>query len=346
LALKLRTLILAPVVALAVAGCGGSDNDPAAVSQVKNAFSKSIGTAVVDVDFGANLQGGQSIKGPVSLKLSGPYKSNGKTKLPSFDWNIAVSGSGANFDGRLTSTGDDLYLGFQGQSYDVGKDTIARYNQTLAQGRTTKRKSFQEFGVDPGSWVKGAKNEGDANIAGTPTTHVSASVNFNKVLDDLNTLVRKAGSSVPGATGTPRQLTAKQRKQFTDAVKSSSFDVYVGKADGKLRRLALTVQFDIPKDQRSSAGGVKGGTLNLSIQYAKVGQPQTIQAPANPKPLSELLGTLGGAAGLGSGSGGSGGGTSSGASPSSKQFDAYSKCLDSAPSGDVNALQRCTALLK
>jgi hypothetical protein len=343
LALKARSLILVPLAALLVAGCGGTDNDPAAVSLVKNAFARPIGSAIVNVDFGANLQGSQSLKGPVSLKLSGPYTSNGRTRLPSFDWNIALSGGGANFDGRLTSTGDNLYLGFQGQSYDIGKATIARYNEALAQGKTTQRKSLRDFGVDPAGWIKGAKDEGDATVAGTQTKHVSASIDFDKLLNDLNSLIRKAGSSVTGARP-PAQLTPAQRKQFTEAIKSSSFDVYVGKADGKVRRLALAVEFAVPKSRQSSSAGLKGGTLNISIQYSNVGQPQKVTAPANTKPLSDLLGKLGGAASLGGSSGS--GGTSSGASPSSKQFQAYSKCLDSAPSGDVNALQRCSQLLK
>ena len=74
------------------------------------------------------------------MQLSGPYKSNGRTKLPSFDWTIAFTGGGANFDGRLTSTGDDVFVGFQGQNYDAGTNVIARYNQTLdrrdAEGMT------------------------------------------------------------------------------------------------------------------------------------------------------------------------------------------------------------------
>jgi hypothetical protein len=349
---KLRLPILAVVAALLVAGCGGSDNDPGAVALVKNAFSKSIGSANVNVGLSADLKGSQQLNGPVSLKLSGPYKTNGKTKLPSFDWNIAVSGGGANFDGRLTSTGDNVYLGFQGQSYEVGADTVARYNQALAQqSGAAKRKSLTDFGIDPASWVKGAKEEGDANVGGTATKHVSASIDFDKLLIDLNSIVKKAGGSVAGRT--PPQLTSSERKQFTDAIKSSSFDIYVGKADGKIRRVALKIDFSVPKKSQSGSGGLKSGTLNFSVQYSNVGAPQTIQAPTNVKPISELLSKLGGASalggsGLGGSSGGSagGGGTSSGASPSSKQFQAYSKCLDSAPAGDAAALTRCSQLLK
>src|SRR5256885_4840128 len=126
----LRAPLLAALAALLLAGCGGTDNDPAAVSLVQNAFSRSIGSANVEVDISANLQGGQTVNGPVSLKLSGPYKSNGSTKLPAFDWNIAAAGGGANLDGRLTSTGDDAFLTFQGQAADARRDSVARCNQS------------------------------------------------------------------------------------------------------------------------------------------------------------------------------------------------------------------------
>src|SRR3954449_12801215 len=252
--MRIATLPLLAV--LPFSGCGGGGNDPGAVSLVKNAFGKPIGSAVVSIDFNANLQGSRSLKGPVSVKLTGPYQTNGNSKLPSFDWPLAISGAGTNFDGRLTSTGDDLYIGFQGQSYDVGRATIARYNQALAQQRTaTKTRSLSQFGIDPASWVKGAHDEGDATVAGTRTTHVSASIDFDKLLIDLNALVRKAGSSVSGGQA-PVQLTAADRKQFTEAIKSSSFDVYVGKADGKVRRVSVTVQFAIPKSRQSKTNGV------------------------------------------------------------------------------------------
>jgi hypothetical protein len=343
-ALKLRAPLLAALAGLLlVAGCGGSDNDPGAVSLVKSAFSRTIGSADVAVDVGANLQGG-SVSGPVSLKLSGPYKSNGSTKLPAFDWNIAASGGGANFDGRLTSTGDDVFLNFQGQTYDIGRDNVARYNQALTQTGAPKRKSLKDFGIDPAAWVKGAKREGSASVAGVQTTHVSASIDFDKLLQDLNALAKKAGSTTAAARSVP-QLTASDRKQFTDAVKSSSFDVYVGKSDGKVHRLALSVQFDIPKKNQSRTNGVKGGTLNFSVQFSNVGRSVQVTAPSGARPLSDLVGKLGGAAALGGAAGGAGGSGGT-PSPSSKQFQAYSKCLDSAPAGDATALQKCAALLK
>ena len=115
-------------------------------------------------------------------------------------------------------------------------------------------------------------------------------------------------------------------------------DVYVGKVDGKVRRVALTVDFSIPKKQRSRTNGVKSGTLSFSIQYSNVGKPVTIQAPSNAKPLSDLVAQLGGSQ--------KSTGSATLPPPSQKQLDAYRKCLDKASTGDLNALQRCNSLLK
>jgi hypothetical protein len=91
--------------------------------------------------------------------------------------------------------------------------------------------------------------------------------------------------------------------------------------------------------------------VRFSLQFANVGQPATVTAPTDAKPLSELQsqlgnGGLGGLGGSGGGSSGSGGGSSgSGSSPSSQQFQKYADCLQKA-NGDQAAIQKCSALLK
>jgi hypothetical protein len=134
----------------------------------------------------------------------------------------------------------------------------------------------------------------------------------------------------------------------------------VGKSDSKIRRLSVSVDFEIPSSARSQFQGASGGTLTFSIDFAKVGETKTITPPTNAKPISELqqqLGGLGGGLGglggsgsgsSGSGSGGSGSGSSGsgGSNPSQSQFDKYSKCLQNADPSDTTAIQKCAQLLK
>jgi hypothetical protein len=118
-------------------------------------------------------------------------------------------------------------------------------------------------------------------------------------------------------------------------------------------------------------GGIEGGSLRFSIEFADVNGDQTVEAPANSRPLSELTSQLGAGA-LNGGLGGLGGGAPSGeqeqppagsaeppaagggagtprtpqAPPGVENFQNYANCLDQAEPDDTEALQRCSALLQ
>jgi hypothetical protein len=89
-----------------------------------------------------------------------------------------------------------------------------------------------------------------------------------------------------------------------------------------------------------------------------VGQPQTVTAPANPRPIAELQQQLGGlvpgglggsgtgSGGAGGSSGGSGSGGSGGSTPTPAQLQKYSQCLQAANPSDSAAIQKCSKFLK
>src|SRR4051794_16692302 len=358
-----RLLLVVSVLSLAlVAGCGGggggSSEDARAL--IDKAFSTPLQSADMTLNVQAKIDGVAALSQPISLKVAGPYQSNGKGKLPSFNWQVSVSGGGQAFSGGIISTGDNAFVNFQGTNYEVGKEQVAQVNSQL--GQQTGSKSLKDFGIDPQSWVKDPQDEGDEDVNGVSTTHVSAGVDVAKMLSDFNKTIQQAG----GAMGTraPSQLTADQISQVTQVVKNPKFDVYVGKDDSKIRRLAVSVDFEIPSEARSQFQGAEGGNLTFSIDFAKVGEQKTITAPANAHPISELqqqlgglgggLGGLGGSGSSGSGSGGSGssgsGGSGSsgsgGSTPTPAQFEKYSKCLQNADPSDTGAIQKCAQLLK
>ena len=357
----LRLLLLAlAAVALAVgfAGCGGGSSKNA-MTLLRRGFSTPIHSANVTIDLGAEVQGLPTLSKPIQIKLSGPYQSNGPKKLPSLNWTLNFSGGGQTFSAGVISTGDNAFVNFQGTNYEVGRQVIAKYNQTLAQRGPSAKSGFKQFGVDPLSWVKGASDQGDATVAGVTTTHVSAGLDVGKFFGDLNKILAKARGGVSG--GTAQQLTKQQIDQVAKVLKDPKFDVYVAKGDGTLRRVSVSFGIDVPKSAQTSSGGVKSANVTLSVEFAAVGEPQHIQAPANVRPISELTKQLGGLGGIGSALGGAlggaGGGTGGGAgstggtggggsSPSSQQYKLYAACLNKAKPSDVAAIQRCAGLLK
>jgi hypothetical protein len=348
----LRAVLALSALALLalVAGCGGGGGSSQdAKDTINKAFSHPIKSAVVNLQFSAKVNGVAQLQQPVQLKLSGPFQSNGKSKLPSLNWQASVSGGGQSFSGGLISTGDNAYVSFQGTNYEVGKQQVAQINQQL--GSQTQGKTLKDFGIDPQNWVTNEETKGDENVNGVNTTHVQAGLDVAKMLTDLNKTINQAGSAV-GGTST-QQLTPQQIDQIKKIVQNPKFDVYVGKDDDTLRRLNVNVDFSIPDNQKSQFNGATGGSITFSLDFSKVGEQQTISPPPNPKPISELqgsLGALGGASGGGGSSGGSkgssGSGGSSGSSPSAAQFQKYSKCIEKADPSNTAAIQKCAQLLK
>jgi hypothetical protein len=345
-----RTLLVLAVAlgASVLAACGGGSSSDVK-STLDKAFSTPIKTARIDLEVTLQLDGVKSVNGPVKLSVQGPYESGGNQTIPKADWDIAASASGQNFSAGFISTGDNAWVGFQGQNYEVGTQAVAQINQQIKQAAgKNKNKGLSQFGIDPRNWLKDAKDEGTDKVAGVQTKHVSAALDVGRFLDDLNAVVKKAG----GTTGAAAQITPEQKKQVQDVVKNPRFDVYVGQSDNVIRRLSADLSFTVPSAKQTQLGGLKSGTLSFSIEFADVGKPQKITVPQNAKPLAQLTSQLGGLGSvLGGGTGSSGAGTSgsgsSGSSgPSSKALEAYSQCLQKANPSKPAELQKCSNLLK
>src|SRR3954454_10006008 len=196
---RLLLLGLALVAALLTACGGGSSGD--AKDTLDKAFSTPIKSARIDLEVTLKLDGIKQLNGPVKLSVQGPYETGGSKTIPKADWDIAASAAGQNFSAGFTSTGDNAWIGFQGQNYEVGTAAVAQINQQIQQAASTnKKKGLSEFGVDPQSWITNAKDEGTQKINGVDTNHVSAALDVGKFLDDVNKLVQKAGGSVGSTT--------------------------------------------------------------------------------------------------------------------------------------------------
>jgi hypothetical protein len=337
-------VVLLAAVAL-MAGCGGgSGSSKDARALLDKAFHQSITSADMTLNIEAKVNGIPQLQQPINLKVAGPFQSNGKGKLPSFNWQVSVSGGGQAFSGGIISTGDNAFVNFQGTNYEVGKTTVAQFNQQLSQNSGPGR-SLKDYGIDPQAWVKDPTEEGSENVNGVDTTHVKASVDIGRMFSDFNKTIQKAGSM---STSAPQQLSPATIQKIQDVVKNPKFDIYVGKSDNKIRRLSVSVDFQIPSDQQAKFRGAQGGTLSFSVDFAKVGEKQTITPPTGARPISELqqqLGGLGGGLGGLGGSGSSGSG-SSGSGPTASQFQKYSQCLQKAAPSNTTAIQKCAALLK
>lgn len=332
----LRPLLIVLAVVLAAAGLvacgGGGSSSQDANALLKQTFSgkSKVTSGKLDVAANIDLQGVKGANGPITAKLAGPFQRQGDKQLPIFDLKLSFSGGGQSISAGAISTGDKGFISFQNSTYSIDQryfDAFKRgYERAASKSANQKGSaSLSAAGVDPRDWLTDPKIEGDENVEGADTIHISSDVNVPKLVDDVDKLIGQAQKSgVAQAQRLPSKLTAADKKKIVDAVKGAHVDVYTGKDDKILRKMDIKLNVD--------AGGGKSGTLALTVGLADVNQPQTVTAPTNAKPFSELQsalsGLLGGATGLG---GSSSGGSSSSASPSaSPQAQAYLTCVQKA----------------
>ena len=343
-----RVLFLLLFCLLGLSACGSSDDSVDTLLSKTFGSSKGVKSGRVNAQIDANVLGVKGLQG-LRLRLNGPFKSNGKGNLPSFDFTLGVSAAGQSMTAGGVSTGDKGWLRFNGQSYTVPDDIFKRFRDGYlaaakkSSGQKNSTPSLAGLGVNPRSWLRNAHKVGEEDVAGTKTIHIAAGLDVGRLLDDVNRLLSRAGSAAK--TQQVQQLSDSQRRQIEQAVRSASVDVFTGKDDKLLRRLDVRIGL-----QRS--GKVQGGDLRFQLELDAVNESQQITPPTNAKPLSDLVKGLQGGVLPGSSSGG-GAGSSSGAAtvpnqnqsypPTTASGQKYLECLQKA-GDDVGKLQKCAAL--
>jgi hypothetical protein len=339
--------LLAVVAACALAACGSSASDQSAQSLLRKTFSTSKGvkSGRLNVSLNANLQGVQSLSGPVALRLSGPFESQGAKTLPRFDFTIGLTSSGQSFSAGAVSTGSKGYVRFQGKPYVLSEALFQQFKKGYEQSaaKSAKKKStntFASLGIDPSRWVTSARKAGEQDVGGAQTVHITSGVDVPRFLADVSTLLGKAGSVSQG-TQVPQSLTAKQRQAIEKAVKTATVDVFTGKDDNVLRRLDLNVAL-----RKTATSGA--GTVRFTLEIDDLNASQDIKAPAGAQPLANLLSQL--RAGTASGTGtGTGTGTATTpapatTAPSGGATPKYLACINKAGQ-DLKKVQACAQYL-
>jgi hypothetical protein len=336
---RIRALLLvslALVAAVAIAACGddGGDEDPQEVLEATFNNEEQISSGVLDATIKFTAEGGED-EGTVEASLGGPFESSGDGSVPSFD--ITAEGTQetttGDFSGSagITSTGNSGFVNIQGTDYEVPAALFDEFTTAF----TDTRERLGSFAVDPTNWLTDLSNEGNEDVGGTDTIHISGEAEVPKLVEELKGLVENLPEQV-----TPEELG--QLDQLNELVKTAELDVYSGADDDILRKLEGKVEIDPPDTE----GASDSLTLEFSLQIADLNEPQEIAAPSGAQPLGDLLeqfgvdpsqlGAIGAAGGGGGGNGSSGGGTS----PASQ---AYLDCLGEAQGQEE--LDQCAPLI-
>jgi hypothetical protein len=347
-----RTLAFLLVALLAVAGCGGGDAADSSTDVdelLEDTFSggKAIESGRLDLSLGIESDTGQ----PVTVELTGPFKSQGAGRVPQVDLDASLEGGGQSIQAGVTATEDQAFVSYGDDTYAIAGPVFqqfkAGYEEAAKDSSGEKGQSLASLGIDPRRWLTNAENAGESKVGDTDTIKITGDVDVRKLLEDVDgALERVRALGVGGSGRIPERLTDEEKRQTEEAIDRLSVEIHTGADDRILRRMVIALGLKAPEGTESGAQSVD---VRLDLQLLEVNEDQDIEAPENAKPFDELvqrledlgignLGALGlgGASGSGSGSGGGG--------ATEESLEQYSQCIQEA-AGDSDEVRKCADLL-
>jgi hypothetical protein len=345
--MHLRTLVTL-LLALVAVGCGGggdvADSGTDVDELLRDTFAgdKAIESGRISLSLDVATQGGQADE-PLVVKVSGPFQSQGKSRLPLLDVEASLEGGGQSMAGGVTTTADQAFVTIGGTAYEIAGPVYqqfkAGYEQSAKEASGDRDQSLATLGLDPRRWLTNARNDGESKVGDTDTIKITGDVDVPKLLDDVNAALEKIRAlGVQGSEQIPEKLTEEEKRQTAEAIDELSVEIHTGAEDRILRRIVVSMALTAPEGASTTAESVDVG---FDLQLHEVNEDQEIEAPENARPFDELvqqleafgIGDLGGLGGAGGGAGASEG-----------SVGKYSECVKQAGS-DNDKVRKCADLL-
>ncbi|HET6174276.1 MAG TPA: hypothetical protein VFD90_16815 [Gaiellales bacterium] len=309
-------------VALTVAACGSSSNssdsstaDTTAASGSGDAANilsaidtkASTGPQKLKLDVTIDIKGAPSnpqlalfTKQPIHLGVDGVVDSAGK----SADVNVSVTLGTSPIEAEIRTGGGKSWIQLDGKWYDLPADALSSTTGTaLPTGASASNldagKILAAIG-DPAKLLDNASVSSET-VEGIDSDKVSGDVNIAGVAAAAANLSKSLGNSTAAA---PTQAEIdKTTAQLKKIVTKAHVDLWVGKSDHKVHRVAFNVDSAMDAATKKSSG-IDAATINLDVTTVDASAPD-ISAPSSVGTPAEfqaavvgLLGkVMGGAAG-------------------------------------------------
>ncbi|HWX88181.1 MAG TPA: hypothetical protein VNX67_08405 [Solirubrobacteraceae bacterium] len=281
-----------------LSACGGSPGS--AESLLSETFSghTPIQSGQLNLSFSLSATGKSATTQPLAVTLKGPFDSTAAGKLPRFALQLQLSAAGHPLAAGATSTGSALFVQLAGTWFSTPSSTYKAIEEGYAKATSTAatskvRSTFSALGIEPGHWLANPTQAGTATIAGVPTVHLTAAVDVPALLADVSKLSQAGGGLSPSlAGGSGGALSPALVTELAKSIKSAHVDVYTGQSDHLLRRLEVTATVSGTSQTQALLGGLSSANLEILLEFSSLNEPQTISAPANPQPPSQLLPAL------------------------------------------------------
>jgi len=303
-------------VALTAAACGGSgksssssDTTGTEVSASGNGNAAGILSAIdtkavtgpqkLKLDLTVDIKGSPTdaqlavfTKKPIHVGLDGVVDATGK----SGDVNVSVALGDTPVEAELRYGAGKSWIQIDGKWYDLPADALSSTTgQSLPTGTSMSSvdagKILAAIG-DPSKLLENASVSSE-KVEGIDSDKVSGDVNMAGVANAAASLSQSMGDS--GSKAPTQAEIDKVVKQLNDVVKTAHVDLWVGKDDHKVHRLAFAVDAAMDAATQKSSG-IESLTLNFDVTTVDAEAPDASAPPSVGTPAefqTALIGLLG-----------------------------------------------------
>ncbi len=285
-------------VALTAAACGGSGKSSDASSDSKSPASgngdaagilaaidtKAVtGPQKLKLELAVDIKGTPSnaqlavfTKQPITLGMDGVVDSTGKAA----DMKLSIALGKDPVDVQIRSGGGKSWIAVDDKWYDLPADALSSTTgQALPTGTSLSDvdagKILAAIG-DPSKLLENASVSSE-EVEGIESDKVSGDVNLEGVANVVANLSQTMGGS-SGTAPTQAEID-KAVAQLKDVVKKAHVDLWVGKTDHKVHRVAFAVDATMD-DATKSSSGLESLTLSFDVTTVDADAPD-ISAPGS-----------------------------------------------------------------
>ncbi len=284
------------VVALVLAGCGGSSSSDKASTPDKGGAPNSPEVKkLIRETFGPNDKGTSgnisgiidiTVKGlprytePLQVSVVGPFSDSGGTPEAKFD--ISLGLRGGILGGDMYLTGDKAFIGLGSTAYAIPDSIAAGLRAPMAKHDGNALSAvLSVFHIAPDRWAKNPRIVGNERVAGIDTIHGAAELDTTAIFLDLAALAKQLTAlRITEITGLPREVDRQARQALVRSVQTATGDVYTGAKDHVLRRAKFNLLLKPSAKDRKILGGFTSVKVVGNLDVTDVGSPQTIKVPS------------------------------------------------------------------
>ena len=171
-------------------------------SNPEDSIKSSLNGTLKSARFSSNL----SITGlgqTGSVTVSGAFETPAQGEVAQFEVFVKADGAGTDVDVGLVSTGDQGYITQGDKAYRVPQSAWNQVIQAASKAETPADQVTLPFSVNPTNWLRDVKEEDDESIDGVETSHVSASVDVETMVNDVFAAAQQTRRPDGAAAGQP-----------------------------------------------------------------------------------------------------------------------------------------------